>query len=375
MFDPKDSPLFEAHADPESGVVSHLLARKVAPLQQSFYFVNDGFGAGGRLLWFACAFPPSGAMRNGRTLGVADLERGEVRHFPDTQFSAASPWVDPESGSAYWCSDNAIWRRGRDPDEPVEFVNALPEDLTGERNVERLATHLTRSADGKRFFVDASFGLQYVFGTLPLDGGDFEFWARFDRHYNHVQFSPTDPERIIFSQENHVDPITGLRLPIVDRLWTMTRGGAPRPIMPEPIRLTHEWWDPDGRHVWCLDPGKALWRVDLETGEFEEKDRRALMWHAHADRSGRFAVCDTKTDPERQARGCPSAVWFTDLETGRSVRVADNPEMVGKTGRSYHIDPHPRFCLDDRYVVHTTTVRGEVDLAVVSFDDLKDRVG
>jgi hypothetical protein len=49
-----------------------------------------------------------------------------------------------------------------------------------------------------------------------------------------------------------------------------------------------------------------------------------------------------------------------------------NPEMKGITGSQYHIDPHPRFCSDDRFVVFTTTVRGQVDVAMVNTADLID---
>ena len=83
----------------------------------------------------------------------------------------------------------------------VAILGAL--DLIGSRSVHRIATHLTRSADGKEFFIDAEVGQQFIFGTLPADGsGDFEFWHRFDRNYNHAQFSPTDPDTVLFAQEN-----------------------------------------------------------------------------------------------------------------------------------------------------------------------------
>ena len=61
---------------------------------------------------------------------------------------------------------------------------------------------------------------------------------------------------------------------------------------------------------------------------------------------------------------------FLNRETGQDVHVADNPEMPGLVGATYHIDPHPRFVGDDQYVVFTTTVRGEVDLAIVPVADL-----
>lgn len=54
-------------------------------------------------------------------------------------------------------------------------------------------------------------------------------------------------------------------------------------------------------------------------------------------------------------------------------RIIDNPGIDGIAGANYHIDPHPRLCCDDRFVVFTATVRGQIDLAIVKTADLADR--
>jgi len=38
--------------------------------------------------------------------------------------------------------------------------------------------------------------------------------------------------------------------------------------------------------------------------------------------------------------------------------------------RRFHIHPHPQFCLHDRYICYTTTVRNQVDVAFVPVDAL-----
>ncbi|MEZ4618023.1 MAG: hypothetical protein R2867_21280 [Caldilineaceae bacterium] len=78
-------------------MTSYVLTKRVAPVQQGFYFVNDSMSADGRYLWFYSAFPP--ALH--RTLGVVDLVDQEVRHFPETNASGAH--VDPATGNVFWC--------------------------------------------------------------------------------------------------------------------------------------------------------------------------------------------------------------------------------------------------------------------------------
>ena len=369
MIDFKDSGLFAPVTHPESGVVIHLLSRRIAPLQQGFYFTNDSMSRDGRYLWFYCAFPPSGSADHGRTLGVVDFHSGEVRHFPETQFSQASPFVDPATGEVTWGMGTGLWRRGPGKNDPVDRVNRLPAELIGARPVPSIATHLTRSADGRNFFIDAQIGLQHVFGTLPVGGGDFEEWHRFDRCHNHAQFSPVDPELVLLAQEMHDDPITGLTFPITNRLWLMRRGQAPRAVLAEPRWVSHEWWDPDGRHAWCVY-GNETWSVDIRSGEIEKVVFPSPCWHSHATAGGEYVVCDST---DRFYRGCPSSVRFLNRKTGRLLKLVDNPGRTDYTGCNYHIDPHPRFCCGDEFIVFTTVVRGEVDLAMVRTEDLIDR--
>jgi hypothetical protein len=365
MIDFADRHLFTPVAQAESGGTIHVLTAKVATVQQGFYFVNDSMSADGRYLWFYCAFPPSPA----KSLGVVDFQTGEVRHYPETQFGGASPFVDPDTGDVFWGAGPALWRRGPATTDRTCLVNHLPEEVLQGRTVQNLATHLTRSANGMEFFIDARIGLQHVFGSLPVDGGTFEFWWRFDRCHNHAQFSPTDPEEVLFAQELHNDPITGLTFPITNRLWLVRRGGKPRPILQEPKWVTHEWWDPDGKHAWCVW-GNDTWRVRVADGEVEKISFPRHCWHSHSSHDGRLIVGDSNNG---FFRGCASSVHFMNRDTGKTVVLAEHAERTDYAGRNYHIDPHPRFCCNDRYVVFTTTVRGEIDVAIVPVEHLLEK--
>ncbi len=357
MIDFTNRHLFTPITHPDTGVTIHVLTRKVAPVQKGFYFVNDSMSADGRFLWFCCAYPPS--LK--KSLAVVDLERGEVRHFPETQFTGESPYVDATSGDVFWCEGASMWRRGPQAVDAPHCVNSLPTELIGARDVLRLATHLTRSADGREFFIDAKVGVQHLLGSLPVDGGDLTVWHRCDRNYNHAQFSPTDPDEVLFAQENHNDPLTGLTFPITNRLWMIRRGEQPRPILREPKWVTHEWWDADGQHVWCVW-GNDTWRVRVADGEVELIPFPRHCWHSHSSRDGRLIVGDSNTS---FFRGCASTVHFLNRDTGKVIVVAEHAERADYAGRHYHIDPHPRFVCDDRYIVFTTTVRGEIDVALV----------
>ena len=60
MIDLNNTQLFTPIVQPETGVTIYILSRKVAPVQEAFYFSNASMTPDGRYLWFYCAFPPSG---------------------------------------------------------------------------------------------------------------------------------------------------------------------------------------------------------------------------------------------------------------------------------------------------------------------------
>lgn len=360
------SGLFTRWQDPNSGAVSFVLTAQVAPIQLSFYFVNSGFDISGRYLWFYCAFPPSGSANQGRLLGVADLDSGELRTFPETQFLDASPLVDPATAEVYWVSGLEVWKRGPEAQDRAERVNELPEETARGRLPHRLATHLTFSADKQSLNFDYQIGNEWAVGKLPLDGSPPQVWQQFDRCYNHGQFSPTDPEVQLIAQDWWVDPATGERGGIDNRLWLIRRGEQARPIFQNgSASQTHEWWDPDGQHVWFVDYYAGTAKVDVLTGE------RTRVWgsgncHSHASRDGCLLVGDIGTYSWKD--GCRVACF--NVTTSQEVNIVSSlPEPQGGR-RRFHIDPHPRFCLNDQLVCYTTTVLGFPTLALIGTEQL-----
>lgn len=362
---PEESPLFTRWVDPVSKVESWILSQRVATIQQSFYFTNPSFTNDGRFLWFFCAFPPGGDAYYGRQLGVVDFLRSEVHHFPETQFTDASPGVNLETGEVHWTTGLELWKRGPRPEDVAELVNAFPNELANNRRPLRLATHLTFSADRRSANIDAQIGSDWFVGDLPLDGGPFRLWQKFDRCYNHAQFSPTDPDVQLLAQDGWHDPTSGAKGEGQDRLWIIRRGEKARPLCPNepatPGQRGHEWWDADGQHVWYIDYRSGTERVNIHTG------RRENIWprghsHSHCDLTGSYLVGDASS------AGNHWRVSFFNRQTGKEIDVVSSLPAIARA--RYHVHPHPQFCLGDRYICYTTNVRGSVDLAMVSVDQL-----
>ena len=370
---PETSRLFTAWRNPGNGVESLILRGQLAPVQQSFYYTTPSLTNDGRFLWLRCAFPPEGGMHAAQVLGVVDFERDEMRVFHETQFPTGGPLVDQLTDEVYWGNDLDIWKRGpRSADRPV-LVNRFPRELAPGK-VERIATHLTFSADRKSLnidaqFIDPKFRRHCFIGDMPLDGSPFRLWQRFDGvFHDHGLFSPTDPDVQMFAHEywqDHIaEPFDG-QAPY-HRLWMIRRGQKAEPILRNPVSHSgHEWWDSDGKNIWYVHYGVAVKKVNIETREEQPLWNGALA-HAHSDSSGQYLVADMMDDPV--VSDCHVA--FRNLLTGKEVEIVNRPPLARHLTQCQHLHPHPQFCHNDRYICYTTTVHDRVDIALVRTEDL-----
>lgn len=380
------SSLFTAWRDPQTAVISFVLSQRVAPVQSGFYFTNPSLTNDGRYLWFYCLYPP--AQGNAcQTLGVVDFVDDTIRHYPETMFMDASPFVDKETGEIYWTIGLEIWKRGPRPADLPLLVNRFPSELANHRRPRRIATHLTRSADGKFLNIDAEFSPDWFVGDIPIDGSSpARIWQKFDRCHNHVQFSPTDPDLLLLAQDGWRDAATGNYGGGEDRLWLLRRGEQARAICPDAPassdRRGHEWWDSDGEHVWYIDYRDGTEKVNIHTGQ------RTNVWphghtHSQSDRASRYLVGDIAESSDDWS------LAFYNIKTGKEIAIVTKfpvhpsvyPEKSwsltaqtpGYNHAHYHVHPHPHFCLNDRYICYTTNVLGHIDVALTPVAQLIEK--
>ena len=381
MYSPMNSRHFTAHVNP-NGVKYYLMTTHVAPVQQSFYFVNSGFSDDGRYLWFYCAFPPAA----GHTVAVLDFLTDEITHFPET---LGYGWmVDPLTGNLYWACSEGLYMRTPHPEDKAVCIWPMPADIKRWR-IGEAATHLTFTPDRKEILIDVRtlFGPTFI-GTVCLETGEYTEWYRTEgrTQYDHAQMSPVDPDLCLCAHEFSYDPELGrsVQPPYIDgiypRLQLITRDGKREMRRPYGNFATHEWWAADGKSIYyvenghiCQDrlgenEGESLCYIPVEGGNG--------AWHAHCTADGQYFVVDGSHPYEGLEwwRGCPSMVRFWNRKTGKLADVCSyNPVVEGWTPQRpciYHIDPHPRFVVGDQWIMFTATTGGRVEVAVAETEQL-----
>jgi len=357
-YDLSQHPYFSAWTDPHSGVQSYVLTERVAPIQQSFYFTNPSVSADGKWLWIYAAFPPS-PYKFLACFGL-DPARPEKHLYLHAGFNTASPMVAPEGDAVYFTMGASVYHMRLDG--TLARVCTLSDEYIDHRRLYRLATHLTLSADRRHFLLDGEIGNHWFVGLGDVQTGAVSILKEFAHHFNHAQFSPTDPELFCLSQDWFYDKVSGRRFMFDHRTWLMNRSNTIfRSITPDyqapGHEDCHEWWSQDG--LLCYQNYAAgAYEVNVYTGERVHVWQRPVC-HAHCSPDRRYWTADQT--PYRWAEtGCP--VLYFDRVTGREQHIISSQLPPIYPRGDYHTDPHPHFSPQGHLVICTTTVLGGLDV-------------
>lgn len=374
MHTPETSKLFEKRLNAQNGVAHYVLSTKVATFQQGFYFVNNSMTMDGRYLWFYASYPPM-HKANCRMLGFIDFEEDSIHVCNDTLFNGASPWVNPDTGEVYFTWENMIFKRKPGKDVRSELIFTLKSN----RLTSSLATHLTPlNSECTKFIVDFREGnSDFNLGVANIETGEFERWYKAPFHSNHAQVNPKNPDLTLFAYDGYTYIETGefLWIPtdsdgIYQRLWTVEKSGKATLHPPIGEMASHEWWSADGKKIYYVSSAGINFK-NIETGETGTV-HTCKPWHAHTTKDESLYVYDEILS-DRFFRGCPSAVKLFNAKTGMVTdivsRMSEN-NWSPDNQCNYHIDPHPRFSENEKYIIFTTSNEGGADLAIAKVEDV-----
>ncbi len=375
MKTPETSKHFTKVIDEKSGVPHYVLTTRLTEYQQGFYFVNNSMTNDGRYLWFY-ATPNPVYTTFDRHLGYVDFLTDEVVICYDAY--AGAPFVDPDTGDVYFVRGKSLYMRSPGKDEKARKLCSV--DIPG--YVRNIACHLTRLSDKKSFFLDIGrddFG--FIQGVLNSETGEFTKWGETPLTANHGQINPADDTLALYGIDTGDSLSTGetFDVPVTEdgiyqRVWTVNSRGERTMYPPRDNYASHEWWSPDGKKIYYVND-LGIQRLDLTTGE-HVCVHECYPWHAHTTRDESLYVYDEKVLDRyggKWFRGCPAAVRFYNRLTDKEITVVtemSENSFTPKNQCNYHIDPHPRFTENEKYIVFSTSELGGCDLAVAKVEEL-----
>jgi len=295
---------------------------------------------------------------SGRTRRIARLEQGQVGSINADETLMVGTVAEGDTPLQPDVADPRNRRFGQaeysamGPDgKPLNFAKAK-----GVRMLQRWAARVPMEL----FVVDVRTGERRVVHTATD-------WL------NHPQFSPTDPQRIIFSHEGPWHR--------VDRMWTIRTDGTDlRKLHQRTMNFEifgHEWFSPDGKSVMYdlqTPRGQVFWvaSVDLETGKRVYRRVEQNDWSVHFNTApdGRLFAGDGG-DADMVAHA-PDGKWIVllrpepvvDADTEVysddliTVEYMRSERVVDMAGHDYRLEPNVTFTPDGQWLLYGSNMHG-----------------
>lgn len=194
---------------------------------------------------------------------------------------------------------------------------------------------------------------------------------------NHLQFSPTDPERILFCHEGPWHK--------VDRIWTIkTDGSDLRRLHARTMNMEiagHEFFSPDGKNIYYdlqRPRGEVFWlaSVSLESGKRNWYALDRNYWSVHFNVSPDQTLFAGDGGDDEMVAHAPDGKWIylfhpraipdvagisaPGAEDLISPGVLDAERLVNMKYHDYRLEPNVTFTPDGKWIIFRSNMHGPV---------------
>jgi oligogalacturonide lyase len=182
---------------------------------------------------------------------------------------------------------------------------------------------------------------------------------------NHLQFSPTEPDLLLYCHEGTWHE--------VDRIWTIRADGSAQRLMHTRSMdmeiAGHEFWSYDGKTIWFdlqTPRSKEFWLagVNLETGKETRYPIERDWWSVHynVSRDGKLFAGDGG-DPG-QVAFAKDGMWLNLFRPQPDGKVS-RERLVNMSKHNYSLEPNVTFTPDGKWVVFRSNMQGPTHVFAV----------
>ena len=327
----------------------------------SFYFTNPEFiprrAASGGLMLF------HGSTGRGSQLFVLDLATNAIRQLTDLASGVRGEIVAPEKGLAFYQSHDSVLAvdvrsgvshllivlpmRGS-----ISTINADATVLAGVTAGPE-ASEILRQYPAKADYFTRIFEahVPHSLWTLDIRSGTLTMIHSENTWLGHVQFSPTDPNLLMFCHEGPWN--------LVDRIWTIdTRTREVKKIHARSMEgeiAGHEFWSPDGRTIWYdLQTPRSvtffLRGVDVASGVAKTYSLDRDDWGIHFNVSPDQTTYTSDGGDSSQVARTKQGRWINLLRPVGTHLVSER--LVNMSFQNYRREePNVQFTPDGKWIV------------------------
>ncbi|GGB21424.1 oligogalacturonate lyase family protein [Puia dinghuensis] len=180
----------------------------------------------------------------------------------------------------------------------------------------------------------------------------------------HIQFSPTDPDLLMFCHEGPWQK--------VDRIWTIRMGSGEVRLMHkrtvENEIAGHEFFSPDGKTIyfdWQIPKGETffLGAADVATGAEKKYALTRDEWSIHFNVSSDESLFCGDGGDEGQVAKAKDGRWIYLFRPEGYRFVAE--KLVNMKDQYYKLEPNVHFSPDNKWVIFRANFEGKEEVYAV----------
>jgi len=203
--------------------------------------------------------------------------------------------------------------------------------------------------------------------TINIKSGEVKTFHHSTDWLNHVQFSPSDPDLLMFCHEGPWHK--------VDRIWTIRSDGSSlRKIHTRTMEMEiagHEFFSADGKIIWYdlqTPKGKEFWLAGfvVETGEQIRYKVPREEWSVHfnVSQDGKLFAGDGGGPESVAAPGNGQWIYLFRPKNG----AINAEKLVNLTAHDYTLEPNVTFTPDGKWIVFRSNLFGETHVYAVEIE-------
>lgn len=284
----------------------------------------------------------------------------------------------------YQCGDS-VFSAGIE-NHNTKLIYAFPEDIRGSittlnadetllagalitKDEAEIFKNFPRKADFFERVFEAKL-LRSLF-TINVETGEFKKIYSEKAWLNHIQFSPTDPELLMFCHEGPWHK--------VDRIWTINiNEGKPKLMHERTVYREiagHEIFSPDGKTIWYdlqIPRGETFYlaSVNIETGKHSKYGLTRNEWSIHfnispdlpADKQDQKLFTGDGGDSSQVAEAKDGMWLYLFKLNGDSLK---SEKLANMKYNDYDLEPNVHFSPDGNWIIFRANFEGHSDIYAV----------
>ena len=206
--------------------------------------------------------------------------------------------------------------------------------------------------------------------TINIKTGEVKTFHHATDWLNHVQFSPTDPDLMMFCHEGPWHK--------VDRIWTIrTDDTGLRKIHTRTMEMEiagHEFFGADGKTIWYdlqTPKGKEFWLagVVLATGKTIRYKVPREQWSVHFNVSSDGKLFAGDGGGPRSVAAPGNGQWIYLFTPEKGELKAE--KLVDLSKHDYTLEPNATFTPDQKWLIFRSNIQGATQVYAVELKKAK----